>query len=65
MPCADSGNKDYIRDAWGKELRYCSPGIHNPGTYDLYSKGRDTTSGDGTKSFHNPGEGDDIANFIP
>ena len=65
MPCADSSNKDYIRDAWGKELRYSSPGVHNTGSYDLYSKGRDTTSGDGTKSFHNPGEGDDIANFIP
>ena len=63
MPCTDEANREYLRDAWGNEFRYSSPGIFNRGTFDLYSKGRDTSSGDAEKSVHRPGDGDDIANF--
>ena len=63
MPCDDNGNETYLRDAWGKEIRYSCPGVYNTGSFDLYSKGRDLTSGDADKSVHTPGDGDDIANF--
>ncbi len=64
MPCEDDSNKEYLRDSWGVEIRYLCPGFYNTGTYDLYSKGRDKTSGDGEGDTHGiPGLGDDIANF--
>ena len=64
MPCEDSGNKYYLRDPWGKEIRYLYPGFYNKGGYDLYSKGRDTASGvNGGSTQGIPGVGDDIANF--
>lgn len=63
MPCSDDNNKEYLRDSWGNEIRYSSPGIFNSGTFDLYSKGRDQSSGDAEKSVHRPGDGDDITNF--
>ncbi len=28
-----------LKDAWGNEYQYESPGIHNPQSYDLYSLG--------------------------
>jgi general secretion pathway protein G len=44
------------KDAWGQEIKYLSPGIHNPGKFDLYSYGKDKQEG---------GEGDnaDIGNW--
>ena len=60
----ENGNDDKIRDAWGNAIRYRNPGKFNPGTYDLYSIGRDKGVGDAENSTKkSPGLGDDIANF--
>ena len=32
-------------DPWGHEYRYVRPGIHNPGSYDLFSSGPDGIAG--------------------
>ena len=64
-------NEDYIRDAWGNEIRYKAPGRYNEGTYDLYSIGRDeetyisnSTNIDTEKStLKKEGFGDDVTNF--
>lgn len=64
MPCEDDNNKEYLRDSWGKEIRYRYPGFYNTTSYDLYSKGRDKTSGEDESSTQGfAGLGDDIANF--
>ena len=52
-PYIDSpGNKAPL-DPWGEPYQYRYPGIHNKGSYDLYSKGPDKV--DGTE--------DDIGNW--
>lgn len=33
-------------DPWGNAYRYCSPGIHNPDSYDLWSLGPDGVPSD-------------------
>lgn len=38
-------DKKIPRDPWGEELRYISPGVHNPDRYDLYSFGSDKKEG--------------------
>ena len=65
-----NGNDDYIRDAWGNEIRYCCPGKYNTGSYDLYSIGKDGETlicdPDNTSSFNKlkkSGFGDDITYF--
>jgi type II secretion system protein G len=45
------------KDCWGRDYVYCSPGIHNTSTYDLYSCGVDGIS----KS--NGSDPDDINNW--
>ena len=32
-------------DPWGKELKFISPGSHNPQSYDLFSLGKDNAEG--------------------
>lgn len=44
------------KDPWQHELKYVSPGVHNPQKYDLYSLGKDNAEG-GT------GENADIGNW--
>lgn len=45
------GNKPYIEDArrlldaWGNPLQYRVPGVHNAGSFDLWSMGPDGVSG--------------------
>ncbi len=34
-----------LKDAWGRPLRYKSPGVKNPGQYDLWSTGPDGVDG--------------------
>lgn len=34
-----------VKDPWGEEYRYQSPGQHHPDTYDLWSKGPDRLDG--------------------
>ncbi len=40
-------------DPYGNEYQYVNPGVHNPGSYDLFSPGQD----------HLPGTPDDIGNW--
>jgi len=47
-------NGEYL-DAWGNAFTYVNPGVNNPSSYDLYSKGPNST-GDGN-------EKDDIRNW--
>jgi general secretion pathway protein G len=35
-----------VKDPWGHEYVYRCPGIHNPNSYDLYSKGSDGIDND-------------------
>ena len=50
-PAPETWNGPYLedrsipRDPWGEELRYISPGNHNPDRYDLYSLGSDKKEG--------------------
>ncbi|HEY3243352.1 MAG TPA: type II secretion system protein GspG [Phycisphaerae bacterium] len=35
------GSEDILRDPWGQRYHYRAPGIHNTGSYDLWSSGPD------------------------
>lgn len=52
-PYIDSPGNKVPLDPWGEPYQYRYPGIHNKGSYDLYSKGPDKV--DGTE--------DDIGNW--
>jgi general secretion pathway protein G len=46
----DTGNGLYLKkalpfDPWGQSYHYCSPGVRNPGAYDLWSNGPDGIEG--------------------
>jgi general secretion pathway protein G len=40
-----TGGRHALQDPWGNPFRYECPGIHNPGSYDLYSFGPDGQEG--------------------
>lgn len=40
-----TNKKSVPKDAWGNELHYVCPGVHNPDSFDLFSLGRDNTEG--------------------
>lgn len=50
-PVPENWNGPYLeenkipRDPWGEELRYISPGMHNPDRYDIFSYGTDKKEG--------------------
>ncbi len=50
-PVPENWNGPYLekkkmpQDPWGRELKYQSPGTHNPQSYDLYTLGKDNTEG--------------------
>lgn len=50
-PVPENWNGPYMekkkvpQDPWGHELRYISPGVHNPQSYDLFTLGRDNAEG--------------------
>lgn len=50
-PVPENWNGPYLennktpQDPWGRELRYQSPGTHNPKKYDLYTLGRNNAEG--------------------
>ncbi|MBL9142552.1 MAG: type II secretion system protein GspG [Verrucomicrobiaceae bacterium] len=46
-------SEDTLNDPWGQPYQYRNPGVHNPNSYDVYSKGPDMK--DGTE--------DDIGNW--
>jgi hypothetical protein len=52
------GNRGAWLDPWGNEFRYQCPGVHNPMSFDLYSRGADTL---GPKA--NETSADDITNW--
>ncbi len=44
-PYADTPGGKPPMDPWGEPYQYRSPGTHNKGSYDLFSKGPDKTEG--------------------
>lgn len=34
-----------LKDAWGQDLQFLAPGVHNPQSYDLWSAGPDMKTG--------------------
>ena len=38
-------DRDIPRDPWDTPYQYCSPGIHNPKSFDVWSFGPDGTNG--------------------
>jgi general secretion pathway protein G len=55
---SDKGKGPYLKkglpnDPWGRPYRYRNPGVRNPGSYDLWSLGKDGIEG----------TSDDIANY--
>ncbi len=37
--------KQLPKDPWGSDYVYVYPGVHNPTSYDIYSKGKDRIAG--------------------
>lgn len=50
------GQSEVPRDRWGNEYLYLSPGVHNPGSYDVWTRGKDGQDG-------GENEGADIGNW--
>jgi general secretion pathway protein G len=44
-PYVADGTKFPIEDPWGEPYQYRYPGVHNKGSYDVWSKGPDKTDG--------------------
>lgn len=50
-PIPENWNGPYLsektipKDPWGEEIKYISPGVHNPDKYDIFSLGRDKKEG--------------------
>jgi general secretion pathway protein G len=37
--------KSALKDPWGEPYQYRNPGLKNPDSFDLFSKGQDKTEG--------------------
>jgi general secretion pathway protein G len=38
-------NARFLNDPWNRRYEYVSPGVHNPDSYDIWSRGQDSISG--------------------